>query len=471
MKQVLAFLLLMGLLPFKFVANASELASVKSNILVMRSVSDDSWLVSYSFSSPVKKIYFSDNSKAFRKNNFQVVDPGVALVHIGTRDVREVVDAGSTGVTSVSIIHKTITDGFGAGHEFHSRFSTGDVLVQTGFYDIYKVEDTNGKEIGIDQIQYTFKISGPGHILLKDKRYDQEAIWATSNSERQAFVFFGMLEPQLNADAGYAAVLDPQLPKWVSSKFNEHEPVLYKYFADKLFKLTFTPIVYFSALQPNTDDDSDTSGQVLAGARAVKMSINKDDFAIENDFLNFKLHSALLAHENVHLWNAHSVKMTQSWLWEGGAEILAQTALSNLGFVSTAMYQWYRKEAGLNQCLGHLKNFYAANPDQPLNFKYQDGGAFPYRCGYMIGYLTNIALKQANGSDIFDLWSALFKHSLDTNIPVSKETYLWEAEKIVKDPLVRKALHGWLMMGLDTDNASGGQFKAAMTKLGETWQN
>jgi hypothetical protein len=431
-----------------------------ADISITRMVDQDRWDVTYRFNEPVRRANFVVSSEGVRANRFTISTPGARFTTDGDREIVEFDEP----VSELRFQHPTIADGFEHGHEFHIPFTNGDVLVYSGYYGIYKAVSASGDEIGINSLRYHFEIDGPGHIVHKGLRSTPSATWDASESEWETFVFFGSLEPQPLLQGQFTALLDPGLPAWVKARFDERMPVLLQEYQQRLFQLDFTPTLFFAAGLPAGNRET---GRVLAGARAVAMGINRDEYANEDPFLDFVLNSALLAHENVHLWNAHSVKMRESWLWEGGADTLAQLGLLEKGYVATGYFEWYRKNA-LTQCLEGLRSAYAAGIGHN-DLAYQDVGAFPYRCGYMIGYLSAKALARDTDSDIFSLWSQLFQTSLGSGEEVSGEIYTQQLSHLPLPNPIMAAIRAWTVEPLTQSTANGEPLLNALDDLGETW--
>jgi hypothetical protein len=415
----------------------------------------------------VQRVTFLENG-AFRAQEFQIPDGNARLEDIDGQEA--LVATSDAGMTEVRIEHGAIASPELRAHEMHNFFSNGDVLLYSGYYDVYLIQFADGREEGADKIDYVFSTDADEKVVLKSQTYDHQADWrAETDSGRRAYVYFGQLPMVHHAEAGYFTIVDPAVPAWVKAKFDASTETLFREYQQRLFQLPFEPTIFFSAMQPNTEDESDYSGQVLPGSEAVQISLNKDEFQEESDELTFKLESALFSHEVVHLWNAHTVRsnVDQAWLWEGGAEIFAQESIAEHGFVSQENSDAYRR-FNYDACLNYLRAVELPSPA----IRYQQNEAFDYRCGLVMNYLASAALKKEGGAtDIFKIWSAIFKTSLAGNAEISGETYLEAVEGAIANAKVKQALSAWIVADLTPEAASGELLAAALDSIGETWHH
>lgn len=434
--------------------------AISTSVEVHRSADRASWDVTYKFSAPVRRAEFLSRAMPFRSAAFQVQGDAARLESDGARDA--LVSTAPEGVTEIRLTHANVVAPELRAREMHNLFSNGDVLLFTGYYDVYLIERADGSTEGADQITYKFVTDAAEEITLKSKTSGTTASWTAEGARnRRMYVYFGTLPLVHDEAAGYFAVVDPATPAWVKAKFDASVPLLFRDYQARLFQLPFEPTIFFSAMQPDSeDDDADYSGQVLQGAQAVQISINKDEFQEERDDLTFKLEAALFSHEVVHLWNAHSVESEseEAWLWEGGAEILAQKSISKFGLVKPEYLDWYRRY-NFDACLSYLGS--VTLPASPV--VYQSDEAFDYRCGFLLNYL--LAAK----TDVFAHWSRLFKTSLATGEKISGAKFLAAAEAETDDPKVRTALAAWIRDDLTPEAARGEWLSSALDSLGETW--
>ncbi len=169
------------------------------------------WEITYKFSAPVRRAEFLTGATPFRLEEFEVADGRAHLETDGSRDA--LVAAAPEGVTEIRLTHADVVRPELRAREMHHPFSNGDVLLFTGYYDVYLIELADGASAGADRITYRFSTDAEEEITLKSKTYGRNAEWtAEGDRNRRMFVYFGTLPLVHSADAGFFAVVDPATP-------------------------------------------------------------------------------------------------------------------------------------------------------------------------------------------------------------------------------------------------------------------
>lgn len=133
-------------------------------------------------------------------------------------------------------------------------------------------------------------------------------------------------------------------------------------------------------------------------------------------------------HESFHLWNGHGVALddggTAPWLHEGGAEYAAV-----VGAVSTGDMTEAAARASLTQRLNGCRSVLEA---WTLEGRGPQGGSGVYDCGFLIQWLTDLALREAGGATVMDLWREMLTEARRTGSYGVADFRAWpEAEAAV----------------------------------------
>lgn len=442
---------------------------------VTRNSVEDTWLVRYKFTEPIFEANFYPLSEKFRKILFEIKTPGVS---IRTDDQYEsIIVNNPSGITELTLTHKTHDVQVHQTYEFHSRFSQTDVVAYSGYYYLYNLKTVRGWENPLHQ-SFNFKINGPGYVMANGKRGKESITWEATPAQPATFVYFGQTEPV--GQNGFQLLIDPHLPDWVRLTYADLFPKMVAFYSKALYRLP-EEIWGFIAYDGRSKGFSRDGGAVN-GSNTVFIAALGEDWNSENPTSGFArpvqkfIAHHTLFHEFVHMWNANNpaAKLTQPWLWEGSAEAFAYETYEKLGLRNSTvdpMYakyveHMYRNNLGENfkKCVSSLKSALEKQSNRLENYD------FGYGCGHMIGILTDRALKKKNNSkDIFSFWKELFQNSSKSGQPIDAKTYLEALDEATENQIAKKTVQILVTGVLDEEMASGQFLAAALTALGENF--
>lgn len=452
--------------------------SFKTTIEVDRST-DSGWTVTYKFSEPVSKIYFSNSRLLALLDHIEVKTQGASF---SVESGRPVINA--TNVDEITIHHRDLLLEAPFANEMLYQMTNGDTILYTGYYDVYAA-DTDSSE-GINEIDYTFKSDASERIWVLGKPNINTANWKATLGKREAFVYFGNLNETTFA-SGFNLIADPNLPLWVKSLVEEGNSLdkFVQYYQSKLFKLDYFPAIYFSYSFPQKEEflyigpewkpvlDSDgnpvkqkqlLSGRVLDGARSAVINIGGKIFQNHDPAFEFYINYALLGHEVVHIWNAENINYDSdhSWLWEGSAEIFTYLGLVNLQIADKIHTDSKRKDRFV-YCLEKLQDSYL---DDPNSTKFRESSGFEYGCGFMFNYLIHLSAKKSPEIyDAFGFWSPLLKASYFNNKKIDVPLFKQNVAKLKDAQTINKTIDKYLGQSIDKPAAKGRSIFSALKVL------
>ena len=362
--------------------------------VVLHQLEHDRWRAEYRFDEPVEALRFV-RRPPFRVDEWTVATEGLELVRLDRDDFV----VGDKPFTRLTLELPTNTDWLLKDYELVNRYTDGGLIFYTGHLDVYPVKrGANGDWVTVDRYR-----GGPRPTV----RYRFEPLPETSvripggggdyaSNEHGVYVYFGSAEPIATDDV--LAIVDPGLPPHLRATFDAYLPRLFALYEDQLgHTLSQRPTIYFTARQGDGNGYS-THGGVTGGV--VQLTVEAD-FANPPQQLEERL-IHLIAHESAHLWNGnafrHDHSAGSSWLHEGSADVLAELALTRLGYYDQDQLMTFA-ERQATECargLSRMRLFDAAD---------QQRFDLMYSCGAVIAHLTDAAVGEQS---LFDFWARLF---------------------------------------------------------------
>ncbi|MDC1174111.1 hypothetical protein OAT67_01850 [Bacteriovoracaceae bacterium] len=428
--------LLVGLLIF---GCATRPTTSKKNVLIRveHKRKTDSWQVEISLPSKVKALVFNRQTNTFRRKNWKVNGQDLEIRHIDGKEY--IVSKTEKEFNSVSLSHKSYYEYTPKDYEFFFKYSSGDVLMYSGHYDVVPIYNNFDFKKGIAEKDWPENGPLSEFILIPSKNekivilgnvYEKNEVNWTDIKGKGTYIYWGNNNP-LDTKR-LVVVVDKKVPKWLSLAVNKNLPTLFDFYNRKIgIPLNFKPVVYLSYEGEDEEGLSNTGG-TLPGL--IQLTLRGKDWK-KNNSESFEYLYKFLAHESAHLWNGQMFNYSDgkhSWMHEGGADAFAYRALRELKIVNDERYLEYLN-ASLNKCILGLNGKYplveSANNRAFKNY---------YYCGSTIGLITEKSLKEGS---LFDFWRSLFKQAKSNNQKYSDKDYLKNFDDLAKSNTVSKNLN------------------------------
>jgi hypothetical protein len=233
-------------------------------------------------------------------------------------------------------------------------------------------------------------IDRAGPVLVRGQRE------ATADLvEGDAYVLFGKAKPVIGP--AMTTIMDPALPKWVADYLNAELPKVLGRYREQLGPSPVgQPTLLVSWAGPAPHQVS-LSGSVLPGM--VVMTLKGDGIVHPNEKVS---HYArwFVSHEAAHFWLGQAVAYSnpsESWITEGGAELLAFRA-------TAAADPTFDIKARLSEAKAECTPFLA---DGGVASAYEREGDF--RAYYACGAIIALAAEKASGGDFADFVKTLIE--------------------------------------------------------------
>jgi hypothetical protein len=333
----------LGLLAALFLWTGPAAAVPRADVAVTRN--GQTWTADYRFTGRAGAWMFTrsertrEGGRDWRTEGWRVETPGVRLERRGRHDALVGVN-GRPVPARVRISFTPAAVDLDAGYDPALIFTDGSVALYTKQFAVLPQPsaatidalplDLNGLTLPDAEVRLSFRdVAGP--VLLAGRRL---GIARLADEGDGTYVLFGRLEP-IVTDA-MAEILDPALPAWIRASLGRSVPEILGRYASILGPAPGPkPTILVSWAGP-TPGRISLGGSVLAGMVTL---------AYEGDRLNTESPQArfyglwFIAHEGAHFWLGQAVHyeyMRESWITEGGAELLA---FRTVGAVDPA-YDW-----------------------------------------------------------------------------------------------------------------------------------
>jgi hypothetical protein len=335
--------------------------------------------------------------KSWRLGTVQVLTPGVRLQRLGNFDA--LVSAKGPMPKRVRLSFKPYLEDIEGGYDPALAFSDGSVALYADQFKVVpmrsaaavrRVPPEAGKLPQADEPTRMTFLDHAGPVLIHGKRERRPTI-----DDGEAYVLFGSAQPVIGA--AMTTILDPALPKWISEYLNTELPRILSQYQKQLGPSPVgQPTLLVSWAGP-TPKQISLGGSVLQGM--VVMTLAGDGLLKPNEKVS---HYArwFVSHEAAHFWLGQAVHYgdrSESWITEGGAELLAfrATATADPTFDVAARLSEARAE-----CLPFLARGGIASA-------YEREGDF--RAYYACGAIIALAAEQAWGGDFAAFVNALIE--------------------------------------------------------------
>jgi hypothetical protein len=373
------------------------------------------WTADYRLSvrAPVwvfaKSILPRESNRSWRLDTVRILTPGVSLKRIDHYDALVANKGYLPERVRLSFIpYKLDVE---AGYDPALSFSDGSVAIYADGFKLVPVssqaaalaapKDESGLP-AIDQPTRTIFVDRAGPVLAQGRRQARAVL---DNGE--AYVLFGKASPVIGT--AMTTIIDPALPSWIKASLNRDMPLI---LADYRARLGPSPVgqpTLMVAWSGPTPGKVSLGGSVLPGL--VVMTLEGEGLVTRNDkaarYANW-----FVAHEAAHFWLGQAVSYAgpaESWITEGGAELLAfrATAAADPGFDVRL-----RMSEAKAECLPFLARGGIADA-------YRREGDF--RAYYACGAIIALAAEQASGGDFGSFVRALISRNAKDKIVTRAE--------------------------------------------------
>lgn len=364
-----------------------------------------------------------DGGQPWRLRSWVVETPGVRMERRGWHEVLFAEDGG-TVPRKVRVRFTPFTQDLQAAYEPARLFTDGSVALYTDQFEVAPLAtlaeadsipmDLNAVSLAGGPERVTFRDQA-GPVLLHGERQNPGVA-----SRAQSYVLFGHIP--LRETEHLVAVLDPGLPEWIRDELASFTPRILAFYANRLGAgLRVRPTVMVSWAGPTRSRRS-MSGGVLPSLLVIELE--GDGMAAHTPQVQSQARS-FIAHEGAHFWLGQQVRYEQvrdSWITEGGADLLAVRATSAIDPDYRAVD---RLQEELDDCvrLSAGKAVYTA-AERGEHRAY-------YACGAAFGLVAEAVIKRNNG-DFFTFIRSLIEANRQDGVLTSRE-WLDELSRLSPD--------------------------------------
>ncbi len=363
--------------------------------------SGNSWTADYRLleKAPVwafaKSVLPRESKTSWRIGTVRVLTPGVKLQRVGNYDA--LVSAKGPLPARIKMTFTPYLEDIEAGYDPALALADGSVALYADQFKLVPIRSLVAlRKVGPDDDQLPASVQ-PTHMVFVDRagpvlvHGQREA--KVSLVEGDAYVLFGEAKPVIGP--AMTTIMDPALPKWVADYLNTELPKVLGHYREQLGPSPVgQPTLLVSWAGPEPHQVS-LSGSVLPGM--VVMTLKGDGIVHPNEKVS---HYArwFVSHEAAHFWLGQAVAYSnpsESWITEGGAELLAfrATAVADPTFDIKA-----RLSEAKAECAPFLANGGVASA-------YERPGDF--RAYYACGAIIALAAEKASGGDFGDFVKTL----------------------------------------------------------------
>lgn len=378
------------------VAGAPAPATAEPIARVTVERSGQNWTAGYQLheQAPVwvfaKSVLPRESKTSWRIATVRVLTPGVTLQRLGNYDA--LVSTDGPLPKRVRLSFAPFVDDLEAGYDPALAFTDGSVALYADQFKLVPMESQSAarqaspddsKLPAIDRPTRMTFIDRAGPVLVHGKRERRPTF-----DKGSTYVLFGRAEPVIGP--AMTTILDPSLPAWMADYLRTELPSILAEYRKQLGPSPVgQPTLLVSWAGPAPEQIS-LSGSVLPGM--VVMTLKGDGILKPNEKLS-RYARGFVAHEAAHFWLGQAVsysERSESWITEGGAELLAfrATAAADPSFDVKGRLVQARTE-----CLPFLARGGIATSYE------RDGDSRAY---YACGVILALAAEQVSGGNFAD---------------------------------------------------------------------
>ena len=268
--------------------------------------------------------------RPWRPQSWTVETPGVRLERHGHYDV--LVAAAGTVPERVRIRFTPFRERVAGDYDPALVFSDGSVALYSEQFDAFPTDDIAGIErmpadIAAADIRYSATRASfrdaRGRVLYGGRRRSSVSIETEGDG---SYILFGAIEP-IVTDA-MALVIDPQLPAWLRTAIAAATPPILARYAAALGPAPGPKPTIMVSWSGPTPGRSSMGGGALSGLIVMRF---EGAGVLAGDVRARQSNLWFIAHESAHFWLGQAIRYRngyESWITEGGADLLAIRAIA-----------------------------------------------------------------------------------------------------------------------------------------------
>lgn len=294
----------------------------------------DAWTADYALKSDAPAWLFTDSilpresKTSFRADSWTIETPGVRLERHGWYDV--LVAATGNVPRKVRIRFTPYVKDIEASYDAALAFSDGSVALYDGKFKVLPMASLDAIDkasIDADQLP---GVDRSTLVRFRDRRGNLLALGqrreAIALPDVGTYVLFGKI--RINEREAIATVVDPQLPAWLNHHLITETPEILASYAKELGPAPGNRPTLMVSWSGPTQGITSMGGSVLPDM--VVMTFEGDGVVRENPGVA-NAARWFIAHEAAHFWLGQAISYDnpqQSWITEGGADLLAIRAVA-----------------------------------------------------------------------------------------------------------------------------------------------
>ncbi|MFN3667700.1 MAG: hypothetical protein ACK4VY_00155 [Brevundimonas sp.] len=388
-----------------------------------------------------------DSRRPWRLEQWRVVTPGVTLERAGHYDILRRADGGPVP-RRVEIAFTPKSENLEADYGT-LVFTDGSVALPSGQFDVFPLAsaaeaetvplDLNGYELQGGAAAVTWR-DRAGPVLFRGERVAE----ATA-VEAETYVLFGDVAPA-ESDR-LIAVIDPELPPWISAGLADFAPRVADVYAARLGPgQAGRPAVMVSWTGP-TPGMTSMGGSVLPGLIVMRF---EGAGVVQPSNALMAASRWFIGHESAHFWLGQTVRYERArdaWITEGGADLMAVRALQAIDPAWDARAELQKE---VDDCISLA--------DEPVAEAAVRGEHRAlYACGAVFAMAAEAAQRRGTGGDWFDFLRPLIDANRADGV-LTRDEWLDALDAVSDDPTLRRNMEGLL----DAGSPQAGEAVAAL---------
>lgn len=429
---------LMGLILFAAPVSAQAVPDVIAEVTVTRA--GDRWTVDYDLQLDRPAFAFvvsaltREGRRPWRPERWTVQTPGVEIARVGHYDVLKSTD-GRALPRRIRIAMRPAGGDLEAEYAPSLVFSDGAVALFSEQFDLIPLTtaeaalalpaDLNGVELegGLTRVAWRDR-AGP--VLFQGRRER-----APTAADAETYVLFGA--PGVREGEAIATVVDPSLPTWLREELEAFTPRVMAHYAEHAGpRRGDRPTVMVSWSGP-TQSLSSMSGSVLPNLIVIDF---EGAGVLEPSPEVLARARWFLGHEAAHFWlgsqGLRYEAARDAWITEGGADLMAVRALSQLDPDYDVQQELQRE---VDDCIDLSTGRAVASA----------GERGEHRAYYACGAVFWLALEAAEGRQVFEVLGGFIADNPDGVL--SRNEWLDRLDAASGDPALRADVERLLDQG------------------------
>lgn len=378
----------------------------------------------------------NSSRQPWRPRDWAAITPGVVLERVGDLDVLRMED-GSPLPRRISLSLSPHGDNLEADYPV-LLFTDGSVAMFTGAFDVFPIARSDLEGLTADEIADSRRQGANARISWKDRagpvlahgRRTEEG----ETHDGRAYVLFG--QTRVNESERLVTVVDPELPVWIADSVETFAPRVIDYYAMKLGPgQTDRPTIMSTWYGP-TEGTTNYGGSVLPGL--IVMTFEGQELLSPSEGV-LSENRWFIAHEAAHFWLGQTVRAErsrESWITEGGADLLAVRAMQTL-YPSFDALEVLQKEVDDCVRLG----------DKPVAGAGQRGDHRAYyACGAVLAMAGEALEHRATGGDWFEYLQPLIEDNRASGV-LLRTAWLARLSSLSEDAALANDIDAFLDSG------------------------